>query len=518
MSLWITHAVTFFLLILAALNAFCAPPEGWTEDRRLTFAPEYSIFPEVARNDHGIHLIWLDHRERIGQKYRYDIYYKRSSDNGETWTEDLRLTDSSAEIIVGTARIGLACGDNEVYVVWDDYRCGNSLIYFKKSDDGGRTWSPDTKLVWHTPGVAAPHIAVDQSNGSIHVVWEDIRDGNCEIYYKNSYDGGNTWSYEVNLSTDTGEMSVWPNVTAYCGKVYVFWHYEEICFARSLDGGETWMPKSTLTSGGGTVYSSIATSVVDARGTLHLTFHKYPPGGGHYGVYYTKSNDNGVTWTDVFQIVDSLDATSQHGIGVDTEGRIHIVWFGYPDEANSYEEIYYRMSQDSGNTWGDELRLTYNDERSYCPVVVIDQQNVHVFWDDLRVDPLSGNYEIFYKRYGPAPITDALKEKYLLVCPNPFYPQEEAEVKIFCKLPSFFGRGNPTTLRIYNIAGELVKTLKESEYLTPMLHCLIWDGSDDRGREVPSGIYLAYLRCKQAPVASEDMPDIREIAKIALIR
>lgn len=509
------------ILVSMLLAVTSVVPEGWTEDRRLTFAPRYSVAPEVARNDYGIHLIWLDGRERIGQEHEYenDIYYKRTSDNGETWTEDLRLTNPSAEIINGTPIIGLACGHKEVYVVWSDSRSDNSLIYFKKSDDGGRTWSPDTKLVWNTPGAAYPHIAVDSSNGSIHVVWVDVRDNDCEIYYKNSYDGGNSWSYEVNLSTDAGEMSVWPNVTAYCGKVYVFWHEQEICFARSLDGGKTWMLKSTLTNGGGTVYSSIATSVVDAGGTLHLTFHKYPPSGAHYGVYYTKSNDNGVTWTDAFQVVDSLEACSRHGIAIDTEGRIHLIWDCYPDELSSYPEVYYRMSQDGGDTWEDELRLTYDDERSYFPVIVTDQQNIHVFWEDLRVDPVSGNYEIFYKRYGAATVTDALKEKYLLVCPNPFYPQEEAEVKIFCKLPEYDRYGNRTTLRIYNIAGELVKSLKESEYLyAPMQHCLTWDGTDDRGREVPSGIYLAYLRCKQAPVASEDMPDIREIAKIALIR
>ena len=49
-----------------------------------------------------------------------------------------------------------------------------------------------------------------------------------------------------------------------------------------------------------------------------------------------------------------------------------------------------------------------------------------------------------------------------------------------------------TTLKIYNILGQLVKTLAE-DYLPPGKHEVIWDGTDENGERVASGVYLYRL-------------------------
>ena len=36
----------------------------------------------------------------------------------------------------------------------------------------------------------------------MHVVWHDYRDGNSEIYYKRSIDGGVSWSADMQLTED----------------------------------------------------------------------------------------------------------------------------------------------------------------------------------------------------------------------------------------------------------------------------------------------------------------------------
>ncbi len=49
-----------------------------------------------------------------------------------------------------------------------------------------------------------------------------------------------------------------------------------------------------------------------------------------------------------------------------------------------------------------------------------------------------------------------------------------------------------TTLKIYNILGQLVRTLVDEEKL-PGRYEVVWDGKDDRGKEVTSGVYFYRL-------------------------
>lgn len=73
--------------------------------------------------------------------------------------------------------------------------------------------------------------------------------------------------------------------------------------------------------------------------------------------------------------------------------------------------------------------------------------------------------------------------------PNPFNP----ETKIKYRVGSRQTRLTPTTLKIYNILGQLVKTLVD-EAQEPGSYEVIWDGKDEEGNEVASGIYFHQLK------------------------
>jgi len=74
--------------------------------------------------------------------------------------------------------------------------------------------------------------------------------------------------------------------------------------------------------------------------------------------------------------------------------------------------------------------------------------------------------------------------------PNPF----NANTQITFALPK---SGN-TILEIYNVLGQKVSTLL-NEYLTAGTKTVNWDGRDDRGTGVPSGIYFYRLTSKNGP-------------------
>ncbi|MEO0098159.1 MAG: exo-alpha-sialidase [candidate division WOR-3 bacterium] len=171
----------------------------WGEDTRLTFHQRTAISPSVAAFGPNVHVVWEDYRDC---SYRPEIYYKRSTDNGLTWGEDTRLTFDSA-----SSRPSIAVSGSNVHIVWQwyDWEVFRPRIYYKRSTDNGTTWSRDTCLTESAGIGGGPSIAVSGSN--VHIVWRDSRDGNLEIYYKRSTDNGVTWSEDTRLTSDSAESN-----------------------------------------------------------------------------------------------------------------------------------------------------------------------------------------------------------------------------------------------------------------------------------------------------------------------
>ena len=75
--------------------------------------------------------------------------------------------------------------------------------------------------------------------------------------------------------------------------------------------------------------------------------------------------------------------------------------------------------------------------------------------------------------------------------PNPFNPR----TAIAYEVPA---SGGHVRIRVYDLGGRLVRTLLD-EQQSPGRHTVIWNGVDDGGRTVASGLYLYRL---EAPAAS----------------
>ena len=100
------------------------------------------------------------------------------------------------------------------------------------------------------------------------------------------------------------------------------------------------------------------------------------------------------------------------------------------------------------------------------------------------------------------PVEFELSQNY----PNPFNPSTTIPFSVY---GSQFIVHSPihTTLKIYNIKGQLVKTLVDEEKL-PGNYNIIWDGKDNSGKEVSSGIYFYQLKTK----------DYTDTKKMVLVR
>jgi hypothetical protein len=149
--------------------------QTWTASKRLTWTSGSSSSSEIAidSND-NIHVVWSD--ETPGND---EIFYKMSTNGGMTWSGAKRLTWNAE----GSAfpDIAVDTSDN-IHVVWQDSVKGKYEIFHKRSTNGGISWTTK-RLTWSPGSSYWPGIAIDSSD-QIHIVWVDYTPGNWEVYYK----------------------------------------------------------------------------------------------------------------------------------------------------------------------------------------------------------------------------------------------------------------------------------------------------------------------------------------------
>ena len=301
---------------------------------------------------------------------------------------NLRLTSNGA--ISYTSQNGRWCvaatGDT-VHVVWWDYRDGNWEVYYLRSLDGGSTWGPETRLTNDAGASQYPSVAV--SGTTVHVVWWDTRDGNKEIYYKRSTDAGANWGPDTRLTIDASD-SYHPVIAASGAVLHVAWYdlrggNREIYYKRSLDGGATWGPDTRLTiDAADSMYPSLAVS----GSTVHVVW--YDGRDGNAEIYTKRSVDAGATWGADTRLTYDAGGSAYPSVAA-VGSNVHVVWW---DDRDGNREIYYKRSTDGGDTWGTDQRLTNDSHVSFCPSVAATDAVVQVVWYDNR----DGNFEIYWKR------------------------------------------------------------------------------------------------------------------------
>ncbi|MCF7858956.1 MAG: T9SS type A sorting domain-containing protein, partial [Candidatus Cloacimonetes bacterium] len=109
--------------------------------------------------------------------------------------------------------------------------------------------------------------------------------------------------------------------------------------------------------------------------------------------------------------------------------------------------------------------------------VVSDEEYSIIMTWSVTVEPLSESGEII-------PIANALFQNH----PNPFNPMTTIRYSLI--------EAGKVTINIYNIKGELIKTLINGNYQAGD-HQVIWDGRDDSGRIISSGVYFYHMLTDQ---------------------
>jgi hypothetical protein len=354
----------------------------WEPDVRLTYdghASQNYSHQGIASSGDTVHVVWFDDRNE-----NQEIYYKRSTDRGLTWGEDVRLTNN----YYNSWYVSIAVSGSIVHVLWSvDVLIGNYETFYKRSLDGGSTWGFDNQLTF-TPGITSGN-CISVSGSKVHVVYYDNCDGWWEVYYKQSADGGSTWKPDVRLTYDPA-VSGNTAVCAAGSLVHVVWEEQrdgnrEIYYKRSGDEGMTWGEDTRITDND----SLSRLPCVGASGQeTYIIWQDYRD--GDFEIYFKHSPDEGLTWEEDTRLTDYPGYSIFPNLTVSGTG-LCVVW---ADDRDGNPEIYYKYSSDGGINWGEDTRLTDDTAVSNFPSVSVSGSQVNVTWSDDR----DGNSEIYYKR------------------------------------------------------------------------------------------------------------------------
>jgi hypothetical protein len=325
-------------------------------------------------------------------------------------SSDLRIDGSAAGDRFDSDGVRMCRSDTgDVFVAWQDARDGTSAIWLQHSPDGGQRWRRDPVRVNRGSAAATlPDLAC--AGATVHVVWQDIRDGQLEnknIYYNRSLDGGTTWSErDVRLSDDPDgrAMSLTPRIVRAGSEVHVAWSDArngayDIYVATSTDQGQTFgAPVRVDSDAPGSAFSAFPQIVADGDGAVLVVWEDARA--GLSDIYAAASTNSGASFFSDIRLDGGDDAGSANSFRPRLAMSGSLAFVVWQDERNgTNRDIYFNRSSNGGLAWLGTARLVESDGRgaadSTNPTVALSGSVAHVVWQDKR----NGGFDIYYRSF-----------------------------------------------------------------------------------------------------------------------
>lgn len=252
-----------------------------------------------------------------------------------------------------------------------------------------------------------PQLAAD-SDGRLHMIWQDDTNGAAQIFYTNSLDGVN-FSTPVDISR-TFESANNPAIGIdEDGSIHIVWQEQKdqgnfIVYTRSDDHGTTFLPKRIISPG----YTRLAATKISVgqRGMLGLVWSAID-NQGNTGVFYTSSFDNGDNFSTPKTIAATKDvAIYDPTVLIDAQGNIHIAYaflLARTQRFNNFTysaAVFYQRSNDSGGHFTEPVRVTStNFSLSDSPVLFVNEAGtIFLLFSGFNNQDLFPSREIYFAR------------------------------------------------------------------------------------------------------------------------
>jgi hypothetical protein len=273
--------------------------------------------------------------------------YSNSANGGHVFQDDGGLPgNQSGDNVLAVDRQGTF-----YYATLSTDAAGNSSVGVSKSTDGGVTFTPPVNASTTANGPAffqdKEWLTVDNSgedsDGNLYLVWTKFGGPGEQILFARSTDGGNTWSAPLVLSGFGGHQAAMPAVGPE-GELYVCWidrGASQLLIQKSTDAGLTFA--NPVTGGGavqtivqipGTMNGNIRANsfpsiVVDQEsGRIFITYAA-SVGADAGDVFLTVSHDHGKIWSAPVRVNDDATQTDQWmpSVAVTEEGTVGVMFY-----------------------------------------------------------------------------------------------------------------------------------------------------------------------------------------------
>ena len=139
--------------------------------------------------------------------------------------------------------------------------------------------------------------------------------------------------------------------------------------------------------------------VVSVNGDIHIVYHEIV--GDRRFVYHVKSSDNGETFSTETQIDISLFFGGMPSIAIDSSDRMHVAWHAQETSTSNFK-VYYSRSDDNGLTWSAPKLISKTftiDDNLYAAIAIDPTENPHIVWNSVLPQNLERNLGDVYHNF-----------------------------------------------------------------------------------------------------------------------
>ncbi|MGI0027210.1 MAG: sialidase family protein [Nitrosopumilaceae archaeon] len=257
-------------------------------------------FLKLAISGKNIYTLGLG--KEISQGMYTGVLFRKSSDNGQTFSSVLNLTGS---IYLSDASI--AASGNKVYVLVEGANKTRNDLFFTRSIDGGLTFDKMTKLNNGTASTWFSQLLAYGQNG-VYVKWNSDDSNGEQIVLRKSIDGGSTFDKTINITQYIKEALPFSPVGILSeNELYAIWEqssttpvfHKQIFFTTSIDGGQTFSVPIDLNQDNGDYVGIRNLQIVSSGDKIYLAGDS---GGDIHGIFLRISTDGGNTFSHVIHV------------------------------------------------------------------------------------------------------------------------------------------------------------------------------------------------------------------------
>jgi len=228
-------------------------------------------------------------------------------------------------------------------------------IYYSVRQDG--QWSPPAEILVSSSGKAEQIDAGIDSENQISIVWSGGEGG--EIYFSQAdYRQAfipTSWSTPLSLPSplpigSSPDILIDGDDVIYVSYAIPLNEKRGIYFTKSEDAGQTWTESRLVVNAQEAEWGMVdnPSLAMTENGDLHIVWTRYslPSGEGPLELYYARSSDAGSSWSDPVLVVDGPVVWSEIvGTGTNTVQRV------WQQKGGSGSTLWHEQSIDGGETW-----------------------------------------------------------------------------------------------------------------------------------------------------------------------